>query len=295
MSSTSNGQKLQRVRAGTPAVEVKKIIDADGGVIIQGLFAEQVERLNLELDPLMNDWHEGVKGNEWMEEFAGRQTKRMTQLIARSKVFREEIVDDPTMLSYIDTMMLGTSDSYWMNAAQVIQLQPGEKAQFLHRDLENYPIFRKYGPEGPEVMCNCLVALSEYTEEMGATRVIPGSNKWPDFEERGDPEQTVAAEMEKGDALVFSGKLLHGGGANRSNKPRRGMALAFCPGWLVPEEAYPFVVPMEIARTLSPRAQQLAGFRSFHNSTLGGGSLWQVDYLELGDFLKLNEPLGENA
>ncbi|NGM78770.1 phytanoyl-CoA dioxygenase family protein [Burkholderia multivorans] len=295
MSSTSNQQRLREVVSGTPADEVKKIIDADGGVIVKGLFAKHVDRLNEELDPVVSGWREGVKGNEWMEEFAGRKTKRVTQLVARSKTFREEMIDDATMLSYIDTMMLETSDSYWMNAAQVIQLQPGEKAQMLHRDLENYPIFRKYGREAPEVMCNCLVALSDYTEDMGATRVIPGSHKWSDFEDRGDPSQTIPAVMEKGDALVYSGKMLHGGGHNASNRPRRALALAFCPGWLVPEEAYPFVIPLEIARTMSPRAQQLTGFRSFHNAKLGGGSLWQIDYLELADFLELNSPEATTA
>ncbi|MGN5643440.1 phytanoyl-CoA dioxygenase [Burkholderia multivorans] len=295
MSSTSNQQRLREVVSGTPADEVKKIIDADGGVIVKGLFAKHVDRLNEELDPVVSGWREGVKGNEWMEEFAGRKTKRVTQLIARSKTFREEMIDDATMLSYIDTMMLETSDSYWMNTAQVIQLQPGEKAQMLHRDLENYPIFRKYGREAPEVMCNCLVALSDYTEDMGATRVIPGSHKWSDFEDRGDPSQTIPAVMEKGDALVYSGKMLHGGGHNASNRPRRALALAFCPGWLVPEEAYPFVIPLEIARTMSPRAQQLTGFRSFHNAKLGGGSLWQIDYLELADFLELNSPEATTA
>ncbi len=288
MSSVTSIKSLQHVPAGMPANEVSEIIQTDGGVIVKGLFAQQVDRFNAEMDPIVNEWAEGVKGNEWMMEFAGYKTKRVTQLIARSKVFREEMVDNPTMLSYIDTMMLQTSDSYWMNAAQVIQLQPGEKTQMLHRDLENYPVFRGFGPRAPEVMCNCLVALSDYTEEMGATRVIPGSHLWDDFEDRGDQAQTIAAVMEKGDALIYSGKLLHGAGENRSNRARRALALAFCPGWLVPEEAYPFVVPMEIARTLSPRAQQLTGFRSFHNAKLGGGSLWQVDYLELADFLGLN-------
>ncbi|MCO1386809.1 phytanoyl-CoA dioxygenase family protein [Burkholderia multivorans] len=289
MSSTSNVTRLQEVPVGTPAAKVRSIIDSDGGVIVKGLFKNQVDRMNAEIDPIMKNWHEGVKGNEWMEEFAGKHTKRMTQLITRSKVFREEMIDNPTLLSYIDTLMLEHADAYWINAAQVIELQPGEKAQFLHRDLENYPIFRSFGPHAPEVMCNCLVALSDYTEEMGATRVIPGSHKWSDFEDRGDPVDTIPAVMEKGDGLVFSGKLLHGGGANISNRPRRGLAMAFCPGWLVPEEAYPFVIPLEIARTLSVRAQQLLGFRSFHNQKDGGGSLWQVDYLELADYLKLND------
>jgi len=289
MTSQPVPQKLREVPAGTPADEVYKIILEDGGVIVKGLFAKQVDRLNAELNPDMENWRAGVEGTEWFVEFAGKKTKRMTQLIARSKVFREEMLDNETMLSYIDPMMLETSDSYWMNAAQVIELQPGETPQLLHRDLENYPVFRKYGAEAPETMCNCLVALSEYTEEMGATRVIPGSHKWPDFEDRGTQEQSIAAVMEPGDAIVYSGKLLHGGGHNRTNKPRRALAIAFCPGWLVPEEAYPFVVPLEIARTLSPRAQQMIGFRSFHNQKMGGGTLWQVDYRELADYLGLDE------
>lgn len=287
--SKSDSLGLQRVPIGTAPDEVKRIIDEDGGVIVAGLFAKVVDALNDELDPLLSSWHSGVKGNEYMEEFAGRQTKRMTQLVTRSKVFREQMIDDAAMLAYIDMMMLETCDSYWMSTAQVIELQPGEKAQLLHRDADNYPAFRKFGPAAPEVMCNCLVALSDYTEEMGATRVIPGSHVWPNFEEFGSPEQTVPAVMEKGDGLLFSGKLLHGGGANRSNRPRRGLALVFAPGWLVPEEAYPFVIPLEIARGLSPRAQQLTGFRSFHNAKLSGGSLWQVDYLELADHLGFTE------
>jgi ectoine hydroxylase-related dioxygenase (phytanoyl-CoA dioxygenase family) len=95
--------------------------------------------------------------------------------------------------------------------------------------------------------------------------------------------------MEKGDAFLYSGKVVHGGGANVSNRPRRALALAFCPGWLVPEEAYPFAVPLEMARTLSKRAQQLIGFRSQHNQKLGGGTLWSLDYVELGRVLGLDD------
>lgn len=291
MSTTASKARLQEVKAGTSADEVKRIIDQDGGVIVKGLFAEQADRFNADLDPVVSGWAPGHDGTEWMQEFAGRNTKRVTQLIKRSKTFREEMLDNGIMLSYIDKLLLDTCDAYWMNAAQVIEMQPGETLQFLHRDLENYPVFRNYGPSGPEVMCNCLVALSDFTEEMGATRVIPGSHKWPDFNDRDRIEsaETIPAVMEKGDALVFSGKLVHGGGANVSNKPRRALALAFCPGWLVPEEAYPFAVPLELARTLSKRAQQLTGFRSFHNEKLGGGTLWSLDYIELAEVLALDK------
>ncbi|MFY0656045.1 MAG: phytanoyl-CoA dioxygenase family protein [Neptunomonas phycophila] len=291
MVNTTNEKRLQEIQAGTSPDVLKKIIDQDGGVIVKGLFADQVDRFNSDVDTVIANWAPGHDGTEWMQEFAGKKTKRVTQLIKRSKTFREEMIDNDIMLSYIDQLLLDTCDSYWMNAAQVIEMQSGESLQFLHRDLENYPVFRSYGPSGPEVMCNCLVALSDFTEDMGATRVIPGSHTWPDFNDREAIEsaETIPAEMEKGDALIFSGKLVHGGGANLTNKPRRALALAFCPGWLVPEEAYPFAVSLELAATLSKKAQQLTGFRSFHNEKLGGGTLWSLDYIELADVLKLDK------
>ena len=49
---------------------------------------------------------------------------------------------------------------------------------------------------------NFMIAFTDYTEENGATRIIPGSNHWEDFEDRGTPEQTIAARMKAGDAPV---------------------------------------------------------------------------------------------
>ena len=59
MPSAITVKSLQHVLAGTPADEVSKIIQADGGVIIEGLFAKQVDRFNAEMDPIVNEWAEG--------------------------------------------------------------------------------------------------------------------------------------------------------------------------------------------------------------------------------------------
>ena len=57
--------------------------------------------------------------------------------------------------------------------------------------------------------------------------------------------------MRQGSALLTSCKVVHGGGANvTKDRVRRALAFAFHLGWLVPEEAYPFTVPMELARYL---------------------------------------------
>lgn len=92
--------------------------------------------------------------------------------------------------------------------------------------------------------------------------------------------------MSAGDALFFSGKTAHGGGANRtSDEYRRAVSFALNPGFLVGEEAYPFLVDRELARSLPPRVQSLIGFRSQYPT--GSPGLWQVDYSELADYLDL--------
>ena len=283
--------ELARIQPDTPVDEVMEIINRDGGVIIEDLFPrEVVEQLDQEVVPLLDAMDYGSKDEaEVLDDFFGDRTKRLTNLIAHSATFRDHFLDNDRILRYIDAMMLPHADSYWLCTGHVVDIHPGQKAQILHRDMENYPCFKPMGPSGPEVMTNCIVALTDTTEEIGATRIIPGSNQWPDFDDRGSPEQSIAAEMKAGSALLISGQVVHGGGANTTkDKRRRVLLLAYNLGYLVPEEAHAFTVPMEIAQSLSKRAQQLLGFRSFHNESNNGGTLWGANYQDLEHFLKLD-------
>lgn len=62
-------------------------------------------------------------------------------------------------------------------------------------------------------MIGCIVGISRATAANGATQVIPGSHKWGP-ERAPKVEEAIAAELETGDALIFSGHMYHGGGAN---------------------------------------------------------------------------------
>lgn len=284
---TRSSDQLQRRPYGTAVEEVLEIIARDGGVILQNvLSSEQLRQINEDIDRKMDSLQAGLRdGNIYNEAFFGQFTKRITNMVMTSRVFREEIMAAPVTLAYQDALLSETADNIWLTAAQVIELQPGQPEQFLHRDFEAWPFFRTLGPSFPEIATNFLIALTESTEEMGATRIIPGSHRWEDYEYRGEPSMTIPVEMNAGDGLLTSARVLHCGGANRSNRKRRIMAMAYNVGWLTPEEAYPFMVPVEIARTLTPRAQQLIGFRTFTNSR--GGSLWAYDMQELATHLGL--------
>ncbi|MGB3697552.1 MAG: phytanoyl-CoA dioxygenase family protein [Gordonia sp. (in: high G+C Gram-positive bacteria)] len=287
-SMTSVETELQRVPSTTPAADILAIVARDGGVVIEGMLsADQVARFNSEIDPSVAALAAGsTHENELVQEFHGVNTKRLTNLVNRSDVFRDEIIDLDLVHELCDARFLNESGTYWMTTAQVIEIGPGNRAQMLHRDLENWYPFVGMGPAGPEITLNFLIALTDFTEDNGATRVIPGSHLWSDFEDRGTPEQTIPATMKAGDALFISGKTVHGGGANlTSDEYRRGVSFAFNPGYLVGEEAYPFLVSREVAATLPERVQRILGFRSQY--PLGSPGLWQVDYSELADYLGL--------
>ncbi|MCP2319319.1 Ectoine hydroxylase-related dioxygenase, phytanoyl-CoA dioxygenase (PhyH) family [Nocardia amikacinitolerans] len=279
---------LRSVTETTPLAEILAIVAEDGGVIIENFLSpDQIARFNAEIEEPLKALAPGsTHENEAIADFHGSNTKRLTNLVTHSKTFREEILDKDLLHSLCDATFLEESGTYWMTTAQVIEIGPGNKAQVLHRDLENWFPFVGMGPAGPEVAVNFMIAFTDFTEENGATRVIPGSNHWASFEDRGTPEATIPATMKAGDALFFSGKTVHGGGANVSaDQYRRGLAFALNPGFLTGEEAYPFLVDIEIARQLSPRVQRLLGFRSQYPT--GSPGLWQVDYNELGDYLQL--------
>ncbi len=285
---TTVDSAIQRIRSTADLTDIRAIVERDGGVIIEGLLSpDQVARFNAEIEsPLAALGPGGTHSDELVKEFHGANTKRLTNLVTHSPVFRNEIIDHDLVHALCDATFHEESGTYWMTTAQVIEIGPGNRAQFLHRDLENWFPFVGMGPSGPEITLNFLIALTDFTEENGATRVIPGSHQWPDFQDRGTPEQTVPAIMNAGDALFFSGKTAHGGGANvTTDQYRRAVSFAFNPGFLVGEEAYPFLVDRDVVKTLPERVQRILGFRSQYPT--GSPGLWMVDYRELADHLGL--------
>ena len=98
--------------------------------------------------------------------------------------------------------------------------------------------------------------MTEFTEANGATRLLPGSQEWADdFGHTVD--ETVPAEMSVGSCLVYSGKVYHGGGANRSDTTRVGLNITYNVAWLRQEENQYLSVPREIAETLDDEMLRL--------------------------------------
>ncbi|MGY2491269.1 phytanoyl-CoA dioxygenase family protein [Cupriavidus sp. CP313] len=291
MMNSMAKKSLRSLPSTAPVDEIRMIFDEDGGVILKNFItAEQVRAFNADIQPAMDELRPGCKQElqELMGEFHGVNTKRLTGVAKLSKTFREEILDVDALHALADATFLKESGTYWLSTAQVIEIGPDSRVQPLHRDLEGWSVFLKMGASAPEILVNFLVALTDFTEENGATRIIPGSHKWADFDDRGTQEMTIPVEMKAGDAVFYTGKLVHGGGANRTKDfYRRTVALALVPGYLTPEEAVPLLLDIDAVRTLPKRVQRLLGFRSQYPVNAFEVGLWQANVGDVGAYLGL--------
>lgn len=253
----------------------------DGAAIVHHMLAsDTLARLREELASTTRATSAGTKSTDAMvQKFWGSNTKRFTRLAARSATFRDEVLVHPILRQAADREIGPHCAAYWMNTGQVMIIGPGQSAQWLHRDADNWPLV--LGPNERPVTISCMFALTEFTAETGATRVVPGSHRWSDFERTATDDEVIQAVMPAGSGLIYSGAVLHGGGKNSTTDVwREGMHLSYLVGWLTPEEAGCIGISDEVARTLTPLQQQLLGWRCYDGDT-AAARLWTLDYEDI--------------
>lgn len=266
---------MERIRASAGPEAIFDLFKRDGIVVIEGfLSADQIQRFSSEVEPALEELKAvvpGGDGDNTMSELSGEKTKRLGQLVTRSAVFRHELLEHELMHSLLERVFVeGPADGYWMNASELIEIAPGSRAQPIHRDQELYPAWDRVGPALPEAICNFISALTPFTAINGATQAAPGTHRdsysghilEKNFKGR-QGLKTIPATMNPGDCIFFSGKILHGGGANHTTDEfRRGLAMSFIRRMLAPEQAHPLSIPRELADTMAYRGQAMVGFRS---------------------------------
>ncbi|QIH08029.1 MULTISPECIES: phytanoyl-CoA dioxygenase family protein [unclassified Pseudomonas] len=265
-------RQLKTLSSSDSVELVVENIKRDGGVIISDFVSEQtLLSLKAELDSYLNVTPSGVD-----PYFAGTQTRRVARIIGRSDTAIEvalsplflesarKILQTPTHV-WVGSNRVEIEPDIQLSITQAIQIGPGQGLQPLHRDdatsLWRHPQY------GREARLQLMLAISDFTQENGATRVIPESHKWDD-ERMPTQEETVAAEMKAGSALLWLGSVYHGGGANTTERPRTGLTMAYDLAFLRLEENHFLSIPIERVRQLPNEMQRLLGWSA--SSTLLG-------------------------
>jgi ectoine hydroxylase-related dioxygenase (phytanoyl-CoA dioxygenase family) len=242
--------KVEHLPADASPVEVTKVLQRDGCAVIDRLVPRaDVDRVRDEMAPHVENTKLGP------DSFTGGSTRRTGGLIARSPAAREFVMN-PTIVESAKSL-LADATSIRLHLTQIIAIGPGETPQQIHRDQWAFDFFAF--PKGYEAQCNTLWAMTDFTEENGATRVIPGSHLFDDKLEF-KLEDTVPAEMEAGSVFVYTGSVYHGGGANQSDDVRCGLNITYARSWLRQEENQYLSVPQSIAKTLDKPLLKMMGY-----------------------------------
>ncbi len=184
--------------------------------------------------------------------FEGFKTLRVNNLLAYDEIFWqvplhdnvlpvvERVLDKECLLSSFCSLVLG----------------PGQEAQPIHEDTQLIPLPRPHIP----ITVNAIWALTDFTAENGATRIIPGSHKRDHSPEYGKAYDAEIATMSSGSVMLFDSALWHGAGANSSNARRFAFSCAYCWGWMRQQENLQLGIPREIAQRFPRRLQELCGY-----------------------------------
>jgi ectoine hydroxylase-related dioxygenase (phytanoyl-CoA dioxygenase family) len=184
-------------------------------------------------------------------DFEGSHTVRIYNLLAHGSLYARVPIHEnvlPVVERVLDRGCLVSSLSS-------ISIDPGERAQPIHADDQLIPLRKPHAA----LVCNTMWALTDFTDDNGATRVIPVSHRADCSPEYGRHYDSVPAEMARGSVLVWHGSLWHGGGANRTSHRRVGIAMNYCAGYVRQQENQQLGIPVDVLRGFPPRLLELVG------------------------------------
>lgn len=275
---------------------VAATIDRDGVTIVEGLLtSDVVQRVTDEVEAAVSaaDPDEELF-NPIMSGFHGPHTKQVTGVPGLSRTFAVDVMCHPLYLALCDRILLPSCARYQLNLGHWLQRGPGAGEQWMHRDEV---VWNDVPWPHPELQLASVIAFVDFTRENGATRIVPGSHRWPDRAQSAaeqmstsvEPEQIAYAEMPAGSAVIYSGGTIHAGGANVTDIPRRAAHLSYTLGWLRTEENNYLSSPPAYAATLPRRAQEILGYAIHDSIGRGGGYLGMVRMQDPVDLLQRGE------
>lgn len=253
---TPSAQSPIRADSSDLPVEVGARVGADGYAIVEGVIDDAAcGRLVEEVDRIERDFDIAFGKNE----FEGFQTRRVFNLISRGPRFRELVVDE-RVLECVEAVL---GDGILLSGTTSMHIGPGETEQLLHADDGMISLPRPH----PATMVTTLWALSDFTADNGATRLIPRSHLRPGLVPTPEEEsEAVSAEMPTGSVLFLHASLWHGGGPNTTEAVQRyGLSIQYVAGWCRQQQNLMLGTPREVVASYPRKLQELIGYSMYRN------------------------------
>jgi len=194
-----------------------------------------------------------------------RTNQRVWGLLSRDPVF-SDLAEHPAALHFVRAL-LGWPALLSNISANITG--PGGGEMVLHADQGFAP-----QPWGGIQGLNVAWAIDDFTDENGATRIVPGSHRQNRAPTPEDAGYTVAVEAPAGSVIVMEGRVWHRTGFNRTENTHRAGIFAFytLPIYL-PQENWFLSLDPAIRHYASDTMLQLLGFKAARFGRFYGTSL----------------------
>lgn len=246
--------------------------DLVGRVMDQAEVAEHLERIQAEgftvvedaIDPELvaelRDTVRGIFSSEGIEPKGNRAegfaTRRMYNLVPRSPVFAQLPIHGQ-VLPLIEQLL---EQECLLSGTTAMDIGPGECLQGLHADDGLIRIGRPHRP----MMATTIWALTDFTAENGATRLVPGSHRESGHPDPDDESRAIAAEMAAGSVLIMDAQTWHCGGPNTTDDDwRLGLNVQYVRGFLRTQQNHYLGVPTDRVAGYPRRLRQLLGYELY--------------------------------
>jgi ectoine hydroxylase-related dioxygenase (phytanoyl-CoA dioxygenase family) len=210
------------VRDDTLSADEKLFLDENGYLVLPGILSgEQLADLRERFAELLAE--EGDEAGKEVHQEAG--TDRLADLVNKGQVF-DVTYTHPRVLAGIAHVLNGDLKLSSLNARFA---KPGEGLQGLHADWD------RLERAGDFQVCNSIWLLDDFTEQNGATRLVPGSHRRGTEMPEDHMADTTAPHPDErlliapaGTVVVFNSHTWHGGTRNETSNSRRAMHAYYC-------------------------------------------------------------------
>ncbi|MFL2527878.1 MAG: phytanoyl-CoA dioxygenase family protein [Candidatus Azotimanducaceae bacterium] len=185
--------------------------------------------------------------------FTGFVTRRWFDVLNDAEVW-QRVATHPWILQVMEGVL---GEGFLLSTMGSAVVGDGEEAQLIHTDDQVYLFPRPH----PNLVCNTMWALSDFSEMTGATRIVPGSNNWEEDPDGRTSYDSISLDMPAGSIAFVVGTCYHGAGANRSGADRVALTINYCNGSMRQQENLMLGIHPSRMLSFSPELQDILGFK----------------------------------
>ena len=236
----------------------EELISGEGYVILPNFFPkDQIDQARELLYRIADD--EPDRASHFHGDKVEKTQKRVWNLPAKGEIFRTLCSDE--RLIQIMTPIIG--DDFMLSSWAANITYPGAPAQECHVDYPYWDLHtRSHWPSNLNssffLAVEVILTLDEFTQENGATALVPHSHKrceWPNAEEFAATR--IRAVCPPGTVVIFPALLWHAAQANNSQSSRAALLGSYTTKCVKPIEDWSRCVSPEILAQCSPAMRQL--------------------------------------